>query len=367
MTTLRVGVIGGGFGRNHVLGFQTCEQVEVVALCQRTRDRAAALARDLGVPDIHTDWQELVARNDIDIVSIAAPPYIHHAATTAAFASGKHVLCEKPMAMHLQEARDMLGQAQSSGRCHMLSFNWRFIPAMQRMKELIDEGYLGRVYHVNAQWLGEGRADPQQPAYGWRHQKALALVGAMGDVGVHVIDMLRWLFGDFQRVVAHSAIFNRERPKADGSGMGQVEVDDACAILAELPQGIQAIMHCSGVARKRNVVQVAASGMEGTLIYELERTQPNWITGRLYGARKSDATISLLPLPERLTAALNTSDMALAVGTFNYANIARRMVEGIRTGRKPIPDFSDGVKSQEVLDAILQSATEERWVHLPLP
>ena len=358
---LRVGVIGGGFGRMHILGYEACEDVEVTAFCQRTRSNAEAIAREYHIPQVFTDYKDLLALRELDAVSVAAPPFLHYPIAIEALSRGLHVLCEKPLALNTDEAGAMLAKASDSKLVHMTAFNWRFIPAMARMKELLDDGYVGRVFHVDAVWFGDIRADATR-ALGWRHRRELAGVGAMGDVGVHVIDWLRWLIGDFQKVSAHAATFIRERPLPDGSGSGGVTVEDACAFMGELVGGVQAAVHASGVAQSRNYQALEIYGSEGMLRFMVDRSTPRWITGELGGARGGDRAPGPLPIPERLTQGLDSSDPQRALGEFVFAHLTRRFVRGIRTGQEVIPSFREGLEAQKVLDAILKSVEEQRWV-----
>lgn len=358
---LRVGVIGGGFGRTHLMAYRVCDNLEVAAFCQRTRSVAEGTAKEFHIPRIFTDYRELLALKDLDAVSIAAPPYLHHPIVMEAFARGLHVLCEKPLALNRQEAETMALKAEEAKRVHMTAFNFRFIPAMRRMKELLAEGYVGdRIYHVDGVWLTERRADIDAPM-DWRYSKELAGVGPLGDIGVHIIDLVRWLVGDFRKVCAHAATFTKERSLPDGSGKGSVTVEDACVVIAELAGEVQAAIQVSGVARGGVYQGIRIFGNKGALRLEIDRRDPDWLAGRLLGAQGSSA-LQPLPIPERLTQGLNSLSPERAMGELIFANLTRRFVGAIRTGRPAVPSFHDGLEAQKVIDAILKSAQEEQWV-----
>jgi predicted dehydrogenase len=358
---LRVGVIGGGFGRNHILGFQKTEGVEVGAFCQRTKAGAETVAREFKIPQVFTDYREMLERANLDAVSIATPTNLHCPISIEAFDRGISVLCEKPLAMNEAEAATMLKKAEETGSTHVTAFNFRFIPAVLRMKELVQEGYAGsRIYHVEAVWRTSGRADPNA-AYRWRHQKEAAGFGAMGDVGVHMVDLVRWLAGDFKKICGQQAIFTKERTTADGRA--QVTVEDCSLFIGELSGGGLVSLEANAAARGGVYQAVTITGSEGVLKAEVDRNKPGWIVGSLAGAQGSGA-LQPLPIPERLTRGVDVSDPRRAMGESIFAGLTRLMAEGMRSGKQPSPSFRDGLEAQRVLDAVVKSAETGSWVSL---
>jgi predicted dehydrogenase len=355
-------VIGGGFGRNHILAYRVCDGVEVAAFCQRTGSTAEDIAREFHIPHVFTDYRELLQLKEIDAVSIATPPYLHYPIAMEALDRGIHVLCEKPLAMNRDEAAAMLAKAEETKRVHMTAFNFRFIPAMRRMKELLEEGYVGdRIFHVDSVWLVERRADPDW-AVGWRHKRELAGAGVLGDTGVHLIDWVLWLVGSFRKVCGHTAIFVKERRLPDGSGEGGVTVEDSCVFMAELDEGVQATLHVSAVARGGAYQRIGIYGSGGALRLEVNRKDREWVVGRLWGSQGAGATLQPLPIPERLTHGLNLSDPSRTAAEFIFSHLTRRFVEAIRTGGEAVPSFREGLEAQKVIDAILRSAEQQSWV-----
>jgi predicted dehydrogenase len=345
----------------HLLGYRKCKDVEVVAVCQRSPGKAEAFAQQYGVPRSFVDYRALIAEPAVDVVSVAAPPYVHHEITLAALAAGKHVLCEKPFAMNARQGQEMYEGAERSRLTHATAFNWRFLPGVTRSKELIEEGFLGRVYHVNVKWYAERQADPNIPLL-WRHRKELAGFGVLGDIGPHVIDMLRWILGDFRKVVAHFTTVIPERKSADSGAVVAADADDACAFVAEMVSGVQVSIHLSRVAYASNSHQFEFYGSDGVLLYDADPKEGTWISGRLRGAKAGDKKLTDLSIPERLQEGLDTKDLGAAVGNFLFAQLTRRFVAAIRTGQPMTPSFLEGLRSQEVIDALVQSAAEERWV-----
>lgn len=360
-TPLGVGIIGTGFGLMHLLGFRQCEDVRVVAVCQRTPGKAEAFAQQHGVPCAYMDYRQVIEHPEVHVVSIAAPPYVHHEMTLAALAAGKHVLCEKPFAMNARQGHEMYESARASGLTHATAFNWRFLPGVSYAKELIDEGFLGKIYHANLTWCMERQADPQIPLL-WRHQKEFAGFGVLGDIGPHVVDIVRWLLGEFRKVSAHTMTALQERKVAGSNDVVRADADDACAFIGEMVSGTQVSVQLSRVAYVSNYHRLELYGSNGTLIYHADPKDGTWISGRVRGAKAGDKVLTEMSIPERLREGLDTSDLGAAVGNFLFARLAQRFVHGIRAGQPMTPSFLEGVKSQEVLDAIVQSAAEQRWI-----
>lgn len=366
MTTgqpVRIGVIGGGFGIQHLQGLGATEDAEVVAFCQRTRDKAEATAGKFGVPHVYTDYRALLAHTALDAVSIVAPPHLHAEMAAAALERGLHLLCEKPLAMNAAEAEGMLKQAEAAGRVHMTAFNHRHIPALAYMKELMDGGYVGeRVLHVESRWFSENRAAPNQTHY-WRHRRELAGFGVLGDIGVHVVDRLRWLIGEFESVWGQADTFIPERP--DAGGVQQpVTVDDNFTLLARLGGGASACVRLSAVARKSNYQNLEIYGDAGMLRFTFDRNVEGWIRGHLWGARGDARSPEPLEIPERYTRGLDVSDPQRAQGEFIFGKLTRDFVEAIRNSAPASPSFADGLAAQRVLDAALVSSEGQRWVTL---
>jgi predicted dehydrogenase len=193
-----VGIVGLGFGRAHIPAFQS-HGCEVVAVCQRDQAAARKVAERYGVPRVFERWEQMLEQARPDIVVIAAPPALHRLIAVEALAAGAHVLCEKPLAMDAADARAMVEAAQRAKRTAMTCFNWRFPAAMQRLHAMVEAGFLGRVFHINLRYFAPRFAD-EEIAPTWRMDRAQAGHGAMGDLGVPLVDLVRWHFGEFERL-----------------------------------------------------------------------------------------------------------------------------------------------------------------------
>src|SRR3712207_1608475 len=201
------------------------------AICGRDEQAVMAAADALGWEGYETDYHHLLERDDIDLVDVATPGNTHHEIAIAALEAGKHVLCEKPLANTLEEAREMLDAARAAGTINMVCFNYRRAPAVQLAKRLIEEGRLGDIRHWRAVYLQDFILDPEFPLI-WRFRREVAGSGALGDLGAHLVDLAHFLVGRITRVVGTAETFIEERPLEEpGAGRGEVTVDDAAAFL----------------------------------------------------------------------------------------------------------------------------------------
>ena len=345
-----VGIVGLGFGRAHIPAFQA-HGCEVVAVCQRDLAAARAVAQRYGIPRVFERWEQMLEQARPDIVVIAAPPSLHRAIAVEALASGAHVLCEKPLAMDAAEARAMVEAAHRAKRTAMTSFNWRFPAAMQRLHAMVDAGFLGRVFHVNVRWLGARWADEEAPLT-WRMDRAQAGHGAMGDKGVHAIDLVRWSFGEFKQLTARAGI---AYPGRTVPGTGKVvDAEDYCAVTAELVSGVLVTMFTSRAARGTTEQTLEAYGTDGALQYRLDRETPRWWRGELRAAPKGSG-FAPVKTPAGLPKSAGEGDALEVVGRTTIAPLVKRFLAATRKGESPSPSFEDGMRSQAVLDAVLES------------
>ena len=242
-SSLGVGMVGYAFmGRAHSQAWRTVDRVfdlplrpRLAAICGRDRAATEAAADRLGWAAAETDWRALIARDDVQLIDIAAPGGVHAPIAIAALQAGKHVLCEKPLANTLAEAERMSAAADAafpSGARAMVGFNYRRVPALALARRLVEQGRIGTLRHVRAVYLQDWLVDPDSPLT-WRMQAEQAGSGALGDLGAHIVDLARFLTGDeIAGVSAVSATFVEERPLLDGEGAGEVTVDDAVVFSA---------------------------------------------------------------------------------------------------------------------------------------
>ena len=382
--TLRVGMIGCGFmGKAHSNAwrqvphfFPLKARVEMHTICGRDRARVEADRGLLGWQFAVTDWREVVESPLIDIVDINTPNDSHAEIAIAAARAGKHVLCEKPLALNVKQAEAMFAAAQKAKVVHMVCHNYRRVPAIALARRMIGEGAIGEIYHFRARYAQDWLADPEYPLK-WRLDKGVSGSGALGDLNVHIIDLARYLVGEFKEVSGLMHTFIKERPLIGASGKGQgqapkaiekkgkVTVDDAATFIGRFDNGALANLEATRVALGRKChIAVEINGSRGSLYFDFEDmnrlkffnnddpkdrqgfrdvlvTQPNgihpyiahwWGAGHVLGYEHS---------------------FIHAVADFVNA-----CVEG-----KPVhPTFEDGVKNQQVLEAVELSAKKGQWV-----
>lgn len=357
MSAPTVAIIGLGFGRAHIPAFQS-QGCRVVALCQRDQASAKKIADAYGVPQVYARWEETLERARPQIVVIATPPHLHKAIALAAFAAGAHVLCEKPVAMTRGEARAMVEAAAGARRVAMTGFNWRFPAAMQKLHAMVQEGFVGRVLHVSGRWFGARWADEASAAT-WRMDRAQAGHGAMGDMGVHLIDLVRWTCGDVRRLVAHAGIAYPSRT-VPGSGKA-ADAEDYATVVAELASGAEATLSVSRAAHGRNDHTLEIYGTRGALAYRLTREPAQWYAGELLAASSGG---SLQPVAVQAPT-IGGGDQMDVLGKATIAPLAQRLVAAIASGGPATPSLEDGLAAQTVLDAVLDSAARRTWVDVP--
>ena len=279
---LGIGLIGpGSIGRVHLFCYDALPyfyspspQVEVLGVAAASKEsckRAQALCR---APYSTCDYRELVAHSELDLIDCCAPNFLHYPIIRAALLAGKHVYTEKPLAMNEEEAKELVALAAERGLRGQLAFQYRFVPAVLRAKELIEQGALGRVIHFRAQYLHSGYLDPSRPL-SWRLEKAKSGGGALFDLGSHLIDLVRFLLGDYEAVFASLPTYIKQRPQGDGQ-LGQVDVDDVALLMVKLKLGAEGIIEASRLATgSEDELRFEIYGTDGALKFNL--MEPNWL------------------------------------------------------------------------------------------
>lgn len=276
-----VGMLGYAFmGKAHSNAFRTLPYMVypppavpvLAAICGRNEPAVQDAAARFGYARAYTDWREMIADDSVQLFDNGGPNDAHAEPCIAAAAAGKHVLCEKPLGRTAEESRAMLDAVESAGVKHMVAFNYRFVPAIRQIRELIDSGKLGRIYHFRAVYLQEWI----MPHYGtpaiWRLNKSEAGSGALGDLGAHIIDLAHYLVGDIAHVGAMTETFIKERPLPDGSGTAKVDVDDAFVASVQFANGALGTLEATRYAAGRKNHQVIEiNGELGSVRFNLER------------------------------------------------------------------------------------------------
>jgi predicted dehydrogenase len=358
----RVGLVGTGWwaGLEHLPGLRSRDDVEVVALCGRTPAKLADLADRFEVPGRHLDWREMLARERLDVVVIATPNALHHPIALAALDAGAHVICEKPLALDSGQALEMADRAEARGRQTLTFFTHRALAAAAQVKRMVEAGILGRPLRVDARYLSASHLQPGKPA-AWRMRRAEAGTGALGDIGSHLVDLVRWWLGDVTRVTGQWHAVHRERQG------GAVDADDACAFLAELACGAQGVFQASKLAAGRaNYQRIELHGEGGSLVYEAAPGADATWEGRVWAGRPDRPGLEPVALAADLTAGLDAADN-MAGRAAAYRRLTDPFMEAIRGGPRCHPDFGDGAAVQAVLDAVAASCDRGAWVEVDCP
>lgn len=381
--TLNIGLIGYKFmGKAHSnaysrlpMFFDTDAEIRKKALCGRDRDWLSEAAVKLGFDEIETDWQKLVERSDIDIIDITVPSNFHAEIGIRAAQNGKHVFCEKPLALTLSDAREMLAAVKRAGVRHQIGFNYRFAPALTLAKQMIESGKLGRIFHVRASFLQDWIIDPDYPKV-WRLDKRVCGSGALGDLGAHVIDAARYLVGDMKRVTGMSTTFIKERPRlarstgltasADETGAKDiVDVDDATGFIAEFESGALGLFEATRFAQgHKNDMRIEVNGEKGSVKFEFERMNELMYfcaddEAGLQGWRLIQATEGIHPYMSHWWP---TGHVIGFPETFCHQ--LYEFVQCVSQSRDCSPDFEDGVKCAQIMEAVELSIERRAWVEV---
>ena len=365
MATIGIGIIGTGFAKHSYLPiFQAHPGARVVALCGRSPDRTAALAREREISAAYTDYRALLKDAAVEAVYIAVPHDLHHAIVSAAVGSGRHVLCEKPLALNLDQALSLCDQAQAAGVTHQVAFLHRELPANRELARLLKAGRLGALRHALFYSLQSVAAIPNAP-FTWRDQAARTGVGgALGDTGAHLIDLLQSLVGRIQRVCGTSRRFVVcHQDSVTGQAMSG-DAPDAVSFVAEVAGGGQCLMQVSFAATGCGLDQILTlSGSEGSLSTELHTEPPRGMRWHQLFATEPGKT-GLRPSALVEDPAPNaTSPMDGMRTDFQAAmsRVADGFLRAIAEGSSLAPTFHDGAQCQAVVEAVMQSANSGEW------
>jgi predicted dehydrogenase len=340
-------------------------------ICGRDRGALEAAAERLGWEEIETDWRRAVERKDIDVVDISTPGHLHHSMAVAAAEAGKHIICEKPLANTLAEAKEMLRAVEKAGVKHMIMHNYRKIPAVAFAKKLMQDGSLGEIYHYHGAYLQDWIINPEFPLV-WRLEKKYAGSGALGDIGAHAIDFAQYLNSDVTAVTAQMTTFIKERPLVGtgsgawgargAKGKGKVTVDDDANFLAQFRNGSIGVFESSrfcGGRRNYNTFQVY--GSKGSLAFNLERMNELEYFNRTEDeAEQGFKTIMVTEGKHPYVGAWWPPGHIIGY-EHTFVHAIHDFLTSLEKDRLPEPNFRDGVKNQAVLDAVERSAKSGRW------
>lgn len=370
-------MVGFGFmGKVHTHAYRTMSlfydpvpvATRLVGVATTSLASAEKAARAGGYDLATDDYRRLLDRDDIHIIHCCTPNDTHREIVTAAIAAGKHVYCDKPLARNLAEAEDIGAAARAGRGAYQMAFNYRFVPAIMRAKQLMDEGFIGEPLCFRAAYLHAGYVDATRPM-SWRLDRERSGGGALLDLGSHAIDLMRHLLGGFRRVSAMTHIFTPRRPvAADSADTVPVEVDDAVWMQAEMECGALGTIEASRVSTGvSDELRFEIHGRRGALAFNL--MDPNWLhaydnrlpeqaLGGMRGFTRIEA-VQRYPAPASMPVPKNSVGWL----RFHVASI-HSFLENVAAGRAGDPSIADGVAVQRVMDAAYRSAEAGGWAEV---
>jgi predicted dehydrogenase len=354
--TIKAAVIGASFARAAYLpALKRIPDVEIVAVASARLESARSTAEAFGVPHAYEDWRAMLDEHQLDFVGIATPTVHHAPMTLAALQNGANVLCEKPMAMSADEARQMLVTAEAKNRVHVIGHELRFNPNRRKIRDLIAAGAIGQVRHANVANISATWGDPaSRPAGDWWSLAEMG-GGRLGANGSHQIDLLRYWLGEVGAVVGQIATLVPDRVDKSTGASWTATADDQVSFTAEMTSGALATVFMSGAARHNIGNQNMIFGSEGTLkLFDADE--------KLMLARAGE------DFQDVSEADPNAGLEGIGKGIWNVSVVAmmQEIMNAIREGRptQTCATFADGLKCQQVMDAVRQSSTERRWINL---
>ena len=358
--SVRIGVIGVGFGATvHIPAFQS-EGLDVVAVCARREERATEAAQRFGISKTFTDYRKMLQMDGLDAVSIVSPVANHYQMTMEALDAGKHIICEKPFTLNQSEAREAWQKAEAAGLTGMIAHEFRFALGRMRVKELIDEGYIGQLHMALLKLvIGPRGGFHARPLSGG--DDASSGGGFLGGLGSHYIDCLRHWFGEVESVSGQLDTHFGDRIHPNSGETVQATSDDTFHIALRFVNGGRAMMTGTSAAPFGPGGGIEIFGRDGTLVTPhagLGFNPPP--LGKILGAKPGDDALSELPIPDRLRPFSDDRDDRM----MPFRLLTREFVRGIEERISPAPSFEDGYRCQQILDAVHESSESGRVVRI---
>jgi len=366
---LGIGMIGQAFmGKAHSNAWKKMPYIfwpppampRLVKICGVHEDNLKESSKRYGFMEYTTDWKDLIEDERIQIIDNDTPNFVHAEPSIEAAKAGKNIICEKPLARNAAEAKEMRDAVKDNGVKNICCFNYRMVPAMVLAKNLIEEGRLGKIFHFNARYLQEWIMDPDFPMI-WRLKKEQCGSGALGDLGSHIIDLGRFLCGEFKSVMATTATFIDKRPDEQTGKKEKVDVDDAVASVVEFENGaigtIEASRFCAG---RKNYNTIEINGEKGSIWWDLENMNNLWVFWRdekpveTQGFHCINVTEAHHPYYDKWW------PHGHIIGWENtFVHIVYNMVNAVVNDEKLEPyvaTFEDGYRNAVICDAMLKSS-----------
>lgn len=371
-----IALIGyGGIARVHALAYRSIpfqyglpfDTVRIAAVVNRSAESAARSAREAQADSWTTDYREVLQREDIHAVDICTPNNTHAEIILAAAAAGKHIFCEKPLSLTVAEGRQVAAAVEQAGVKAQLNFNFRYFPAITRARQLIEQGFLGRVFSFRGCFYRSSYINPEKPL-SWRLRKDVSGGGALFDLGSHILDLIYYLLGDYEAVSASLETLIKDRPIAAGATeRAPVDVDDLALLQVRMANGALGSVEVSRMGTgATNDLTIEIYGQQGALRFSA--TDPSWL--EVFDARDPDTPTGGMSGVRRVQtvgryAGQKAPDWSMApgfLGTFVESQYS--FLRAISAHTPTIPNIRDGLHVQQVMEAALRSSETGAWVLL---
>lgn len=369
-----IGIVGYGFiGKVHALAHASLPfcydplplRTRLIGVCTATAASGRKAIEAAAFQFATTDYRDLLARDDIQILHCCTPNDAHHDLLMDALRAGKHIYCDKPLCRTVEEAEEVAALARQTDAIHRMTFNYRYVPATLRAKELIEDGFLGQIYQFRFAYLHAGYVDPARPRT-WRVRMARSGGGAIMDLGVHVFDLVRHLLGDFAEVNARLHTFITERPDPVNGVPTPVDVDDIALVQARLQSGaigtVEATRLATGV---QDELRFEIHGSRGAISFNL--MDPSWLT--IYDNTRPDSSLGGEKGPQRIECctrypkpyALGATKNTVGWPQF-HVHCLYDYIDSVAKGELRGPSFEDGLAAQRIVAACQRSNADGGWV-----
>lgn len=376
MKPVRIGMIGyGGIGRVHAMAYRSlpfhyglpAAAVPVVGVATARAATAQAAAAEIGCAYWTDDYRQLLGREDVDAVDICVPNHLHAEIVLAAAAAGKHIYCEKPLAMNVAEAQAMAEAVAAAGVIAQMTFNFRFFPAVLRAQQLVQEGFLGRIFSFRGRYYRASYIDPNKPLT-WRQRKAVAGGGALFDIGSHILDLLYSLLGPYAAVQATLDTLIPQRPAAPGSSdLQPVDVDDIALLHLRTASGVLGLVEVSRMGTGlTNDLQFEIFGEKGALRFNA--VDPAWL--EVYDVRDAGSPLGGMRGFRKVQAVGHYEGQKAPDASMSpdfvrtHAECQYQFLRAVAEGRPARPNLADGLHIQAVMAAAEQSSAAGGWVQV---
>jgi predicted dehydrogenase len=363
---VRVGVVGTSWWSDamYLPALQNHPEAEVVAVCGRDYQRLKEFAEHWNVPNTYTDWRAMLDSGRLEAVIIATPNDTHYPITMSALDYGLHILCEKPLSLTYAQAKEMADSADAKGVVNMVPFTYRYMPTTRYIKQLIDAGYIGTPYHLNMRYYaGYGR----ESKYDWRFDNSIAGAGVVGDLGSHWLHVARWIFGEITSLSCHLETFMQRPNRPDGSDYPRG--DDSAVLTVKFESGAYGVLQVTTMAYEGTKFgqthHMEFHGSAGTLYNFIDWQQTQQVRGLKAG---DTGGAQILEVPEIVWQGARQDD---PVETYhdifrNQNHMTRQFIHAAAEGNQVQPNFREGARVQQLIEAAVESAKTRCWVDVPI-